>query len=223
MQRRTACFPETPPESQRADDRGAPATCSDESQRNSRRTLAANIYIYISSVPLYRTQVVVVLQRYRGGYQRVAAQGKCRLLEFFGGGSPQTSVETKQRQGWNSWVWLALSQLPRDCAPVALMAACVMEMGLELPELIPHVPSCVAPLWPASFSVQKPLLRQLMRLAPPQRKKNPKHRFGFQFECKVLGCVPSPQHKGAIGMLLLGFNLVILSKWLGLQPDILLS
>lgn len=58
-------------------------------------------------------------------------------------GSPQTLA---QHRGRNPQVWVALSQLPGDCVLVALMAGCVMEMALELPELIPHIPSCVAPL-----------------------------------------------------------------------------
>lgn len=118
-----------------------------------------------------RPQVVMVVQRYtwspptRVKVLLPGANAVCCSSR----GRSQTSMEKLERhRGRNPRVWVALSQLPGDCALVALMAGCVMEMALELPELIPHIPSCVAPLWPASFLVQKPLSRQWTRPALPQ-------------------------------------------------------
>lgn len=160
MQRRTACFPETPPESQRADDQSGSACYMRRwvTEKLTPHFGGKHLHLHRQRSPLQDTGcrgVTEIPRRLSTG----CCSGEMSTAGFFWGGSPQTSVETKQHQGWNSWVWLAASQLPGDCAPVALMAACVMEMGLELPKLVPHLPSCVAPLWPASFSVQKPLLR----------------------------------------------------------------
>lgn len=103
--------------------------------------------------------------------KRVAARGKCPLFKFF---------------GLHKHLWKKLHQAPPGLEvlslgcfepsawrlrSVALMAVCVMEIGLELSKLTLLVPSCGAPLWPTLFSAEKALLRQLTRPAPPQWKK----------------------------------------------------
>lgn len=183
--------------------RGVPATCGSESQRKSRCTLASNIYIYINSVPLYRTKVVVVLQRYQGGYQRVAAQGKCQLLEFFWGESTNIcgdhaapELELKSLACFEPIAWRLRSS--------GFDGSLCYGNGSGAPRAHTARPQlCRSTLTSFVFCAKASFKTVNETGTASAEKKTPKHCFGFQFECKVFGCVPLPQHKRAIGMLLL--------------------
>lgn len=139
VQRRTGCFPETPLESQWANDQSGNTLCTrHESQRPALQLRCKSA----GTGPRLSWRHTDTQ-----GRQQPERRGCCSgLLRFFwestnicGENMSGTGVGTPE-------FGVALSQLPGDCAPVALMAGCVMEMALELPELIPHIPSCAAPL-----------------------------------------------------------------------------